>query len=354
MNVLRVIFPVALLVLVGVFATPVTQAARVNDLYSASVPLDSSSRDPLNDAFGRALGEVLVKVTAKPDIGADAARVGLFPNPASLVQQYQRLPDQQLQASFDPRAVRAGLDGAGLPVWGEVRPLVSIWLAVDSGGGRRVLVAAGAGGAADNEPADLARAELLAAADSRGLPVVVPLVDAQDLAVVNFADVWGDFPGPVLSASARYGADIALIGRARSMNPADDRTRWTLHSGNEKQTWTGDLASGPARAAEYLGQRLATFADASGALRLVVQNVDSLKKYGELRAYFASLNVVERATVGRVNGAEVEFELVVRGDAARLQRELSGSSLLQPADIPALPAESGRRPDLVYTWAADT
>lgn len=329
-------------------------AARVDNLYSATVTLSANAPQPLNKAFERALGQVLVKVTGLPEAGRDAARAGLLPNPASLVQQYSRLPDNRLSAQFDARAIRAALDSAGLPVWGENRPLVAIWLAVDSGGGKRLILSDGSGKTTGSkDKVDALRSGLVRSADERGLPVVLPLVDAEDLGGVSFSDIWGNFQGPIMQASQRYGADAILIGRANSFDMADDQIRWTLTSGSEQASWRGDISTGPGQAADYLAQRLATYADSADTLRVLVRNVDTLEKYGQLKNYFSGLNIVEHATVARVNADQLEFDLIVRGDVQRLEGVLSRSRMLQPASIETDALEAGRLPDLVYVWAAD-
>ncbi|MCP4927763.1 MAG: DUF2066 domain-containing protein [Gammaproteobacteria bacterium] len=329
-------------------------AARVDNLYSATVSLPEKGAQPLDEAFERALGQVLVKLTGLPEAGRDAARAGLLPNSASLVQQYSRLPGNQLNAQFDAKAIRAALDSAGLPVWGVNRPLVAVWLAIDFGGAKRVILSDASGSPAGNsDEIAVLRDGLVHSADARGLPVVLPLVDAEDLGGVSFADIWGNFQGPVMQASQRYGADAILIGRANSLDITDDQVRWTLTSGSEQASWRGDIAAGPGQAADYLAQRLATYADSADTLRVLVRNVDTLEKYGQLKNYLSALNIVEQAAVARVNADQLEFDLIVRGDVLRLERVLSRSRLLRPASSETDMLETGRLPDLVYAWVAD-
>ncbi len=295
---------------------------------------------------------MLVKVSGLSTLGTAAARRSLTSDAAALVRQYSRLADDRVRVDFDAAAVRRLLDEAGQPVWGTERPLLALWYAVDAGSGQREIVSGDAEPVRrDNANArDALREQLLGAADERGLPVVLPLVDAQDLARVSFSDVWGDFREPLLAASGRYDADAVLIGRARSVAADDARVRWTLATRDDYQVWEGSVTDGPVRAAEYLAQRLATYANAAGALRVVIANVDSLDSFGQLSRYFRSLNIVENATVAGVRADRVEFELQVRGDRARLQAALAGSNLLDELSEAALPA-TGRRPDLMYRWA---
>jgi hypothetical protein len=298
-----------------------------------------------------------------PEVGRDAARVGLLPEASSLVQQYSRLPDNQLKANFDPRAIRAALDSAGLPVWGENRPLVIVWLALDEGGGERIILSDRSDGLsegfADVEAGsevielDVLRDILEESAQQRGLPLVLPLVDSQDLGLISFADIWGDFRGPVIQASQRYSPDAILTGKADARDISNELIRWTITIGSERASWQGSIAAGPGQAAEFLAQRLATYADSADSVRVLVTNIDTLEKYGELKNYLDTLNVVEQATVARVDGDEIEFDLVVRGDLQRLERSLERSRFLLPASSETDMLEVGRLPDLVYAWSED-
>jgi len=330
------------------------RATSVSGLYGAVVNLDNGASAPSRDNFDEALSWVLVKVTGFSEAESAAARARLFPNSSSLVQRYSLLPDEQVQIDFDPVAVRKVLDGAGMPVWGSDRPLVAVWLAVDSGGGQRYILSGGSGGgsSSQDDAEDDLRVAVEDIADSRGLPIVLPLVDAQDLSRVSFSDLWGDFRDPVVQASQRYGAEAVLIGRARSMSLDAQGVRWTLVAGGEQAAWQGNVLSGPAEAAAFLARRLATYADSAGSLLLRVTGVDDMDKYGQLVSYFRSLNIVESTGVSRVDGDSVEFELVVRGDAKRLATALNGSRLIVPVKEPLTADGSGRLPDMVYAWPA--
>ena len=207
-------------------------AARVTDLYAASGVLPAESESPLTDAFNEALGKVLVKVTGRRDAAAPDYLVTLFPDPAQLVQQYRREDRETIWAQFDRNAIKRVLDGAGQPVWGADRPVILVWLALDAGRGRRSILRAESAADAlpirtdealtfDMEQLDEVRIVIVEAAEARGMPVLLPLVDAEDLSRLSFAELWGDFGDPVMAASARYGADAVLIGRARGQRVRD-------------------------------------------------------------------------------------------------------------------------------------
>ena len=97
-------------------------AAPVPDLYVAQVATAGLSGAPLDEAFARALDEVLVKVTGRRYPGGDpAGRTALGPA-GPLVRQYQPMPGGQVRVSFDPVALRRRLDAVNLPVWADDRP----------------------------------------------------------------------------------------------------------------------------------------------------------------------------------------------------------------------------------------
>ena len=345
-------------IIIALLALPVwgpagdARAAPVSGLYGSVVDLKKGASAPSRDNFNEALSWVLVKVTGLTDAESSAARARLFPDASGLVQRYSLQPDDQVRVEFDPAAIRKVLDGAGMPVWGNDRPLVAVWLAVDSGGGQRYILSGGSGSGRDTQAdaEDELRLAVLDIADSRGLPIVLPLVDAQDLSRASFSDIWGDFHDPVVQASQRYGAEAVLIGRSRSMSPDAQGVRWTLIAGGEQAAWQGSLLSGPGEAAAFLSRRLATYADSAGSLLVRVTGVDNLDKYGQLLKYFRSLNIVESAGIARVHTNSVEFELVVRGDARRLSNTLNSSRLLVPVKEPLTTEGSGRLPDMVYAW----
>lgn len=328
-----------LLLAVLLFAGP-ANATRVPGLYGADVDATGASGSGLDAAFDEALGQVLVKLTGLPDGADPAKRKRLFPNPAALVQKYTVQPGNRLRVEFEPAAMRRALDSAGLPLWDVDRPLVIVWLAIDGGEDARFILPDGS--AADPQLGGDTLVEfqqaLQGVARERGLPLVLPMLDVNDITQVTFADVLDEVREPILAASERYGAEAVLIGRSGSLDINAETVRWTLLAGEEEASWEGTVASGPAEAAAVLSRQLATYADAGGTRRLVVNGVSSFSQYGSLLGYLRSLPIVERASISRVDGQTIEFELEVRGDTERLRRTLDNSVLLVAEGAPAAAA----------------
>lgn len=341
---------VLLLALVFLAAVPVP-AAVVPDLYAATVPVADASPEATAAAFAHALRQVLGKVSGRPGAAGDAALLAHFRDPAALVQQYRRDGAGSLWASFDPSAVRAGLDAAGQPVWGEDRPITLVWLAYDNGAGERDVLA---GDGNDSPAAAQLRRGLEEAAAASGVPVLLPLRDSEELAAVAFADVWGDFTEPLQRASQRYRADALLIGRARLFPPGMDDVRWTLLAGDERLEWRGGIADGPRGLAERLSQRLALPAGAQASeLRLAVSGIGSLDDYGVVLGFLRNLSMVESAGVGFIAGDTLVFDLELRGTRSQLETALGLRALIEPATEPVVALPAGMvPPELRYRLVA--
>ncbi len=309
------------LLLAGLLLAGGVVAETVTDIYSAEV--ESAADEPASRAFAEALRRVVVKVTGRRD-AADSQVMAALGEPASFVQQYRRVASDRLRVGFDPVALKRRLDELNLPVWGESRPTTVLWLAVDGGSGRRQLL-----DAESPEGAQL-REELLRAAEGRGLPVVLPLLDSEDLGQVSFSDVWGDFREPVVAASKRYRPDALLLGKLRGQDARFGRIRWTLVVGDEAASWSGGLAEGPGGAADRLAARLAAGTGGIRGIPLRVSGIEDLDSYGAVLNYLAALSIVEDCQVREVTGDRVLFDLKVRGQPDLLIRTLALGRLLSP------------------------
>jgi len=309
------------------------RAAEVADLYTIRVPVDQSEPDWREQAYRRALSQVLVRVTGQRAAAGDPALDALFEDPGRLVQGYRRGADETLWVSFDGRAIAARLREAGRAVWGSERPVTLLWLAVDRGGGDRELIAA------EDEPAPATlpgrsarppdgadpdrflRQRVEDVARARGLPLVWPLLDAEDRSSVAFSDVWGGFEQPVLEASSRYGANSILLGRI----DADGRQlpRWTWYFGGEQRQWRASVEDAVHRVADLMAGQLAALGDErASAVRLTVTGVEDLAAYADISRYLASVSVVRDLRLVQLADNALTYRLELLGAPDRLGRVL--------------------------------
>ena len=316
-----------------VLLSPLADALEMTSLYSVEVPFDPEDPERKN-AYRTALSQVLIRVTGTTAAAESPQLAELFPNPARYVSQYRSGPDNSVIVSLDGAAIETVLRQAGATVWGSERPLTLMWLAVDWGQGEREIVAAddaqrlpGASRSIDRNRLLRERVQEIAAL--RGVPVVFPLLDTEDLQNLSFSDIWGGFDDRLLGASLRYGASSVLVGRIR---PQDLQAhRWTWYLNDERQDWNGEPEEAVNLLADSLAFRFALRGNEPlDVISLTISGINSVVAYGEVQRLVENLTAIDKHVVQIVDGDQITYEVQVQGGIERLQRALAQSRLLEP------------------------
>jgi hypothetical protein len=137
-------------------AMPVVQAVPVTSLYVVLVP----AADPVQ-AAQEAMRVELVRLTGTRAAASDPALEPLIDNARQYVQLERSTTSGQVQVLFDEPALSAAIGAAGRGLWGADRPLLWIGLPLE-----------------DPATAATLRAGLTAAAQERGLPIMIVTADA--------------------------------------------------------------------------------------------------------------------------------------------------------------------------------
>jgi hypothetical protein len=335
----RLLSVVLLAGVLATFAAPSANAVEMASLYTTQVLLDPEEGNPRAVAYEQALREVLTRVSGS-QVSADPELFELlFPNPAVYVVQFRPGPEDTLFVSFDGDALESLLRRSGQLVWGNDRPLTIVWLAVDWGQGEREIIAV-------DDPEDISdeersidqnrllRERVLEVAARRGLPILFPLLDIEDLQSVSFSDIWGGFDEQVLEASKRYDANSVLVGRIRP--ESSQRNDWSYYFSGEERNWTGE----PEEVLSLVGDVLAAeFAIGGNAplqtFSVGVSGIDSIDAYGAVQQILGGVSLIEAFTISRVEGGRIRYNITIRGDADRLIRALRFNGLIEQDVIDA-------------------
>lgn len=312
-------------------------AVEVEGLYQAEVRVISQQAKERTRAMSAALSEVLLKVSGRSSVLAEAAVKGALRKPTGYLQGYryrelsfaeqQSLlaeqtgsPDleasgdpQLLVFSFDKTAVDKLLADNHLSIWGATRPSVIAWLAVQDENGRILL---------GSNTDDAFSKAVIREARRHGLPLLLPLMDLEDQRALRFADVWGGFPEPVLTAAARYRTEIVLMGRL--YRDAGDlwQAQWTVLEGRTRKSWNtrGDspaavIRAGIAGSTELLALRYAPASgpQRAGLLPMTINGVRNLGDYSRVSSYLASLQQVAQVHITQVEPERIHFDLIIEG-----------------------------------------
>lgn len=348
----------------------VAAAVPVENLYDAQVDVPSQSAADREAGIRNAFGAVLVKLTGDLQAAKRPEAQLMLKQAERYVEQYQYSqkrgsPGQTVQGEtlwvgFDASAVTRSLQDSGLPIWGRNRPYLIMWIGVEESG-RRYLVEPGT-------QSEL-RSAVETAAAARGLPLLLPLMDLEDQAAIDAADVWGNFSDRIAKASSRYRANGILVGRIHKEPTGQWRSRWSLDEGGTSNQWEARsgslreaLTAGVDGTADVLARRYAQVLTASSEeLSFAVEDVNSTARYAKVVRYLESLESVGDLRVVAVEGERVLFRLRLRTDRDGLGRSLALGDLLVPTNgeapvtdpdgqpAPAPPPVSGAMAaDLVY------
>ncbi len=342
-----------LLLLAGILAPQMAVSAiSADELYRAQVNVVDKRAEARRDGFQRALEQVLVKVSGSSAVRSNPDVEQLLESPERFVQQYSYRaldegdhppvpafdddaadasgeqtaePTQTLQVQFARGRVEQALEQRGVVIWGERRPELLVWLAVDDGDERDVV---------SSDSSSEARAQLLQRARERGLPTMLPLMDMEDRRRVEFVDIQGGFLDELRRASERYRPDAMLIGHVR---PRDSGWQgdWNLVGIGERKSWQGSasdmedaIAAGVDGATDRVARAFAGRGDEAHEYRLRVTGVESLDAYARVSEYLASLVRVRSADVLRLQPGEIIVQVSMNGELDDLERAITLGSTL--------------------------
>ncbi|MCU7934876.1 MAG: DUF2066 domain-containing protein [Candidatus Thiodiazotropha sp. (ex Dulcina madagascariensis)] len=318
-------------------------AEPVGNLYEAEAPVLGQRADARAVGLRDAFAKVLVKVSGdrgllnQPDLGR------LLNKASGFVQQYrykslesppadaaQATADRLLWVRFDKRAVNRLLRESGVPVWGETRPSILVWLGVEEGTRR---------GLTSPEHERLLRHRLNRVADTRGLPFMWPLMDIEDRNAIRVSDLWGGFEENIRKASDRYLPDVILVGRMTRRGADSWRGEWLLYLPDKVNRWqtladtkTALASEGLNQAADALALRFAPQQVSLGVtdLRIRVHGLSQLADYVLVKDYLRSLAIIEQLDLLSASPEKVSFMARVHGGREALERGIQLGAVLEP------------------------
>ncbi len=320
-------------VLLGMCFAQAGMAGTVSGLYRMEVPVVDREVESRTEGLVTALRLVLVRLTGDRNAGNTTGVGALFKNAQSYVQQYRYVkhedkPEQlNLWVQFDPVSLERDIRQLGLPVWGSTRPTALVWLAVENAGLRSFVQA-------DSELGRLLQRQF----ERRGIPLLFPLLDAEDNASLRPDDLLLPNNQLVIDASRRYGAEAIISGVLKQGQTGLWEASWRLIVDQEVQTWRTEadvpglmIEEGTDGVADSLAARFASSSlfGKSGWL-LLVDNMTSVDDYARVQHYLASLDVVTRVEVRQLDRQSASFYVEAHGGAQTVSQTIALGRILQP------------------------
>ena len=318
------------------------KAVEVSGLYRVELPVESQSQNERQRVSGVALERVIQRITGDTvAFNEPAVQVALKTSERYLRQfsyfQSDSGDQQFLRLMFDQALVNRLLRQTKQPIWGNNRPSLMAWVAVE-GAGERYLLNAG-------EDNIWQRAVKQAGQDS-GVPILLPLMDLQDETAISVMDVWGLFRSKLEQASLRYRSEAVLGGRLYQQAPGKWAGRWLLVFNGEAVSFTTSPTAMENSASEALAQvakimvkryAIDTTAQDAREIKLAVQGVKTLQDYARVQAYLKGFSMVHDVAVSHVEGERLTLVLSTEGEWSKLKSLIALDKQLQP--MPDAPAE---------------
>jgi uncharacterized protein len=219
-------------------------AATELDLYRAKVTVTGQGETNRMLGFAACLEDALIKVSGAQQLAGDRRLASHKANAANFVTSFsyrdqfagKPIRDEQgtrdrpydLTVDFDKGRIDDLLGALGLKPWLAHRPLLAVFVAMEQGPRKYVVTM-------DERQIDLQRDALLAAADKRGMPIVIPAAAALARSHVAAEKLE---PATLVPLVAEQNAEAVLIGWL----VWDDRqlgwaTQWRMDSGGRSHRW---------------------------------------------------------------------------------------------------------------------
>lgn len=328
-------------------------AVRVTNLYQGVLPVTTQSPAERNQLAGDALKQVLIKVSGNNDILNRPEIKENLSAASTLMQEFSYVPAPALlarnkpyllQLNFDPNGINKMLREAGAPIWGQNRPLLLIWLAYEM----------------PNHPAEIVGADsqspipvlLKQDTDRRGVPILFPAMDVQDMEQVTANDIVMPNLPKLLAAAKRYASDAILIGQMQQ-TATGYTAQWKLIMGNDQWGWT---ITGPTIAdtlvaladhvADTLAGRYATVITntVQANFTMKITGVQQAEDFVQVTNYIKHLTPVSNVELEQISGSDMYLKISLRGSQASFTQALSVGQKLTPV------AQDGKQDMLVYQW----
>lgn len=302
------------LVLLPLLCLKVAAATPLN-YFSAEVPIVSQSRSDQEKAARVGLMDVLVRVSGSEDVREHPLVAQRTRQPLSFVSEFQYADIEDaaqaeqgfnhlLKLRYSNRLVRKLLADAALPVWSVNRPKTLVWLVEDNVEfGKQMM------------PYDTDSPMFLGLEEAsryRGVPLSFPLLDFDDQISLGAERLWALDEQAIIEASARYKADVILVGKFSVMSSGQVFSSWQYIHGDKTRVYnlradTPEQVSYNALlpVADFLASRYSYHSLDSEYFSLVVESIESYADYRAVVNTLKSFDTITDVKIDAVSHAEI-------------------------------------------------
>lgn len=327
---------------------PSVYAVRVASIYQATLPAKTQSPEEKNELATKGLTNVLIKVTGNPDIMDNPSLKFQLNNAARFIQNAEYTAGTKspflLKLKFDEESVNRIVHDADITIWDINRPLILAWMVFQAPGKSPEII--------DNSSMSDIKSSLKVAAENRGVPVIFPVMDVDDLNQVSVNDVVNMNKNNLQNAAKRYSSEGILVAKIYPQNTGF-AAESQLVLGSKVWNWTvtdNSVENVINKLVDNVAGSLLTFAsqnnsEVQGQVTLRVSGLAQHSDYDLLIKYLKNLTPVANVELIRMAGNTAILNVNLRGSRQSFEQAVAVGEKL----LPLQPSDSDLQA-LVFQW----
>ena len=300
-------------------------AQQPNDLFHTEVQLTGSEKAE-SIAKQDGLVNVLIKVSGKTDIAQnEVIKKALTQSERYVTQmsfvEYDDAP-RTMKLGYNSKMVLNLLTQAEQSIWETPRKSVLVWVVNDYNYQRSIIW---------EQSNNSLITRIKDAANERGLPVMFPVGDFDDVTSIEISDLWGNFKKPIADASERYNPQAILVVKVRG-----NSSTWTLFDTTPQYLVTAQKkpiegrVSGSVQLADMVNEVSDYFAKtytknlgavASDSETVSIQGIHTTRAFFNIEKQLKQMNSVASVQINTIQGDKVTYTLSLLGDYQQFNDE---------------------------------
>ena len=337
-------------------------ANEITHLNIGRVLIENQSTNSQNRAGKASFEQVLVKLSGNKNVLQNE----LLSRSARNFQQYLVSSsfisingNLVYQATFAQDKLLELLQFAGVPVWGNLRPKTTLWLAKQASNTR----------SSDKQSIKIVTQlsahpwldKINEIAFARGIDLLIPVGDLEDSVSVSTYDVWGMFAPSIAQYSNKFGNEYTLVARiSLGFDEISSQeafiAEWTVVG--DRLIYSSKSAGASEELAlnallsdytDYLASRHAISSELLATSQLIeieVIGIDNLQKYANALGALQGIAVVSRVSVKQQSKEAMRLALSVNADEKTLVSVLQLDDRFRQFQ----PDELGLSETMRYEW----
>jgi hypothetical protein len=300
-------------------------AVVVEDLYTINVSqvadiCGTGSREE-RDTYKEGMIQLLVRIT-----GLNTQRILSDQTFISLIEEAEkfsllcgpRINNETLSIGFNNELIESELAFLGIPRWGRERPVTLVWFSINTSQDEVQILSSKSLDLAISDSFRNFHQQLFEGiqiySNNRALPVILPLLDLQDISVITADNISNRQDTIIESASNRYKANYILYASGYVSEYGRLEAQWyILRNGKSESLSFGTLEA----ALDELSFYYASIFQAHGDIRefkVTISGIENLGDYASTILYLESIDFLEEVNPIEVGDGNLVLLVSGRGD----------------------------------------